>query len=62
MYPGDECDVRLTFVNPAYVKESLMIGAYFDIMEGPHKVGEGKILSIPAALYQNKVKEDSVKS
>jgi len=62
VYPGDECDVRLTFVNPAYVRESLMVGACFDIMEGPHKVGEGRIVSIPAVLCKNEVKEDSVRS
>ena len=49
-YPGDECEVRLTLVNPDYVMESLVVGAHFDIMEGPRKVGEGTILSIPTAL------------
>ena len=49
-YPGDECEVRLTLVNPDYVRGSLVVGAHFDIMEGPRKVGEGTILSIPTAL------------
>ena len=51
-YPGDECEVRVTFVNPDYVRESLVVGASFDITEGPRKVGEGTILSIPAAPQQ----------
>jgi translation elongation factor EF-Tu-like GTPase len=48
-YPGDECDVRITLVNPHYVRESLVIGTHFDIMEGPRKAGEGTILSLPTA-------------
>ena len=45
--PGDECDVRVTFVNPAYVREHLQVGARFEITEGSRKVGEGAILAIP---------------
>jgi len=51
-YPGDECEARLTLVNPDYVRESLVVGAHFDIMEGPRQVGEGTILSILTALQQ----------
>ena len=51
--PGDECDVRVTFVNPAYVQEHLRVGARFEITEGSRKVGEGTILAIPRA-GQNK--------
>jgi len=51
---GDACAVRLTFVRPDYVRESLVVGAHFDLMEGPRKVGEGTILSIPAALPPQK--------
>ncbi|RMF07309.1 MAG: hypothetical protein D6773_03670 [Alphaproteobacteria bacterium] len=45
--PGDECEARLTFVNPSYVSDYLQVGSRFDITEGPRKVGEGQILSIP---------------
>jgi translation elongation factor EF-Tu-like GTPase len=47
--PGDECVARVTFVNPDYVGEALVVGASFDIMEGSRKVGEGTMLAIPAA-------------
>lgn len=50
--PGDECEVRVTLVNPDYVRASLVIGAHFDLMEGPRKVGEGTILAIPTASQQ----------
>ena len=45
--PGDECEAKLTFVNPSYVREYLRVGSRFDITEGTRKVGEGEILSIP---------------
>jgi translation elongation factor EF-Tu-like GTPase len=51
-HPGDECEVHVTFVNPDYVRESLVVSACFDIMEGARKVGEGTILSLPAALQK----------
>ena len=51
-YPGDECEVCLTLANPNYVRESLVVGAHFDIMEGRRKVGEGTIISIPTALQK----------
>jgi translation elongation factor EF-Tu-like GTPase len=47
VYPGDKCTVRVTFANPDYVRAHLKVGACFDITEGPRKVGEGVILSIP---------------
>jgi len=59
-YPGDECEVRLTFVNPDYVRAYLMVGACFDITEGSQKVGEGVILSIPAALCTKEVSGDGI--
>jgi translation elongation factor EF-Tu-like GTPase len=49
-YPGDECEVYITFVRPDYVKEYLRVGACFAMMEGPRKVGEGTILSLSRAL------------
>ena len=53
--PGDECEVRITFANPAYVRASLRVGACFDITEGPRKIGEGVILSIPENQDQSKI-------
>ena len=47
VYPGDKCAVRVTFGNPDYVRAYLRVGACFDITEGPRKIGEGVILSIP---------------
>ena len=47
VYPGDTCEVRVTFGNPDYVRAYLRVGACFDITEGPRKIGEGVILSIP---------------
>jgi len=45
--PGDEFEARLTLVNPSYVSDYLQVGSHFDITEGPRRVGEGQILSIP---------------
>ena len=53
--PGDKCEVRITFANPAYVRASLRVGACFDITEGPRKIGEGVILSIPENQDQSKI-------
>ena len=47
VYPGDKCEARITFANPDYVRANLRVGACFDITEGPQKIGEGVILSIP---------------
>lgn len=46
--PGDQCEARVTFANPDYVRAYLKAGTCFGITEGPQKVGEGVILSIPA--------------
>lgn len=46
--PGATCAVRVTLVHPDYVGASLAVGAHFDLMAGPHNVGEGIILAIPA--------------
>jgi translation elongation factor EF-Tu-like GTPase len=54
VYPGDKCEVRVTFANPDYVRAYLRVGACFDITEGPRKVGEGVILSIPENWDQSK--------
>ena len=51
-YPGDACEVQLTFVNPDYVRESLVVRARFDLMEGARKVGEGTLLAIPPVLQE----------
>jgi translation elongation factor EF-Tu-like GTPase len=55
VYPGDKCEVRVTFANPDYVRAYLRVGVCFDITEGPRKVGEGVILSIPANQGQSKM-------
>jgi hypothetical protein len=57
VYPGDECAARVTVVHPDYVRGYLTVGACFDIMEGPQKVGEGTILSIPAVLSTKESRE-----
>ena len=41
MYPGDTCEVYVTFANPDYVRAYLRGGASFDITEGLWKIGEG---------------------
>jgi hypothetical protein len=46
---------HLTLTNPDYVKEYLVVGACFDIMEGPRKIGDGSLLSIPAMLQEKEV-------
>ena len=51
--PGDACEVHVTFVNPAYVREHLQVGTRFEITEGARKVGEGAILTAPRVV-QNK--------
>jgi elongation factor Tu len=56
--PGDECDVCVTFVHPAYVQEHLRVGAHFEITEGPRKVGEGMILAMPPVV-QNEQRESA---
>jgi len=53
-YPGDVCAVHLTLTNPDYVREYLVVGACFDIMEGSRKIGDGTLLSIPAILQDKK--------
>ena len=44
VYPGDKCEMRVTFANPINVRAYLRAGACFDITEGPQKIGEGVIL------------------
>jgi len=51
-YPGGRVEVRVTFVNPDYIGESLMVGASFDIVRGHGKSAQAGFLSIPAALWQ----------
>ena len=46
LFPGDTCNVTITFPKPEYVKEYLRIGTTFAIHEGPHKIGEGEIVSL----------------
>ena len=46
LFPGDTCNVKITFPKPELVKEYFKIGATFDIHEGPHKIGEGEIVSL----------------
>jgi translation elongation factor EF-Tu-like GTPase len=46
VYPGDKCEVRVTFANLDYVRAYLRVGTCFDITEGPRRIGEGVILSI----------------
>ena len=41
VYPGDTCEVHVTFANPDYVRAYLRVGACFDITEGLWKIGEG---------------------
>ena len=55
VYPGDACEVHLTLTNPDYVREYLVVGACFDIIEGPRKIGDGTLLSIPAMLQEKEV-------
>lgn len=55
VYPGDACEVQLTLTNPDYVREYLVVGACFDIMEGPRKIGDGTLLSIPAMLQEKEI-------
>jgi translation elongation factor EF-Tu-like GTPase len=50
VYPGDACEVHLILTHPDYVREYLVAGAYFDIMEGSRKIGDGTLLAIPAIL------------
>jgi translation elongation factor EF-Tu-like GTPase len=45
LFPGDTCNVKITFPKPELVKEYLKVGTTFDIHEGPHKIGEGEIVS-----------------
>lgn len=47
VFPGDQCQVRIRFPKPEFVKTYLTIGTSFDINEGVHKVGEGIILAFP---------------
>jgi translation elongation factor EF-Tu-like GTPase len=46
LFPGDTCNVHITFPKPELVKEYLKVGTTFDIHEGPHKIGEGEIVSL----------------
>jgi len=55
VYPSDKCAVRVTFANPDYIRAYLGVGACFDITEGPRKVGEGLILSIPENQGQSQM-------
>ena len=45
LFPGDTCNVKITFPKPELVKEYLKVGTTFDIYEGPHKIGDGEIVS-----------------
>lgn len=47
VFPGDTCQVHIRFPKPEGVQKYLTIGTCFDINEGAHKVGEGKILALP---------------
>ena len=47
VFPGDQCRVKIRFPKPEFVKKYLTVGTTFDIHEGAHKVGEGKILALP---------------
>jgi translation elongation factor EF-Tu-like GTPase len=55
VYPGDKCEVRVIFTNLDYVRAYLRVGACFDITEGPRKIGEGVILSIPENQGESKM-------
>jgi translation elongation factor EF-Tu-like GTPase len=46
LFPGDTCNVKITFPKPELVKEYLKVGTTFDIHEGPQKIGEGEIVSL----------------
>jgi translation elongation factor EF-Tu-like GTPase len=54
-YPGDDCEVGVTFVNLDYIREYLVTGASSKLMEGSRKVGEGTCLSIPQTYQKQKV-------
>jgi len=55
VYPGDACEGHLTLTNPDYIREYLVVGACFDIMEGPRKIGAGTLLAIPAMPQEKTV-------
>jgi translation elongation factor EF-Tu-like GTPase len=46
LFPGDTCNVTITFPKPERVREYLKIGTPFDLYEGPHKIGEGEIVAL----------------